>query len=89
MAVVALVGDAGRCLSCKDHFPVPKEAVYHPVHYNQNGFEVVAIADAFDLGRYEFNVLKYLLRAQLKGNQLEDLKKARWYLDRRIGELEK
>jgi DNA polymerase III epsilon subunit-like protein len=56
---------------------------------NKGGLEVVDIANAFDLGRYEFNVLKYLLRAQFKGKQIKDLKKARWYLDYRLAQLEK
>ena len=34
------------------------------------------------------NALKYICRAPYKGKQLEDLKKARWYLDHRIQELE-
>lgn len=66
--------------------PVAKpEAVDHPAHYNVGGIEVVDIADAYDLGRYEFNVIKYVLRAKRKHNELEDLCKARWYLDRLIG----
>jgi hypothetical protein len=33
-------------------------------------------------------VVKYVARAAHKGNQLADLKKAGWYLDREIGRLE-
>ena len=35
------------------------------------------------------NAVKYLWRAGLKGDLLEDLKKARWYIDREIGRVEK
>lgn len=62
------------------------EAVDHPAHYGgvDNPYEVVKVAEAwgFDEDAYLFNVLKYIRRD--KGDFLEDLKKARWYLDRRI-----
>ena len=60
-----------------------KEKVNHPDHYNSGKFEAIdVIADAgygegFCLG----NVLKYILRAKHKEDEIEDLKKARWYLD--------
>ena len=60
-----------------------KEKVNHPDHYNSGKFEAMdVIADAgygegFCLG----NVLKYTLRAQHKEDEIDDLKKARWYLD--------
>ena len=60
-----------------------KEKVNHPDHYNSGKFEAMeVIADAgygegFCLG----NVLKYTLRAKHKEDEVEDLKKARWYLD--------
>ena len=60
-----------------------KEKVNHPDHYNSGKFETIdVIADAgygegFCLG----NVLKYILRAKHKEDELDDLKKARWYLD--------
>lgn len=61
------------------------ETVNHPTHYNvhPSGVECITIAEA-----YTFNVgnaIKYLWRAGLKdGNQLEDLRKARWYVAREI-----
>ena len=60
-----------------------KEKVNHPDHYNSGKFEVIdVIADAgygegFCLG----NALKYILRAKHKENYVEDLKKAKWYLE--------
>ncbi len=65
-----------------------KEAVNHPDHYNKGGLEVVDVWDAFDLGRYECQVVKYVLRAKFKSKELEDLKKAAWYLNRRIEQME-
>ena len=64
-----------------------KESVNHPEHYQKPGIpECIDIIEAlgwtkgFCLG----NALKYIYRAEDKGNELEDLKKARWYLDRYI-----
>jgi len=68
-----------------------KEKVNHPDHYNSGRFEVIdVIVDAgygegFCLG----NVLKYILRAKHKENEIEDLKKARWYLDYYINLMER
>lgn len=47
------------------------------------------IIEWFDLGFCLGNVLKYVLRAGKKGVELEDLKKAEWYLKRRIQQVEK
>jgi hypothetical protein len=65
------------------------DAVNHPSHYNSHpsGVECVDIAEhyGFNIG----NTIKYLWRAGLKGDAIEDLKKARWYLDREIAKREK
>ncbi|MDP3768299.1 MAG: DUF3310 domain-containing protein [Dehalococcoidia bacterium] len=65
------------------------DAVNHPPHYNMHpsGVECVDIAEhyGFNLG----NAIKYIWRAGLKGGLVEDLKKARWYLEREISRLEK
>tara|TARA_R110000744_G_C19362488_1_gene561552 strand:+ start:359 stop:514 length:156 start_codon:yes stop_codon:yes gene_type:complete len=47
--------------------------------------ESIEIIEAFELGFCLGNVIKYVLRAGKKDDALEDLKKARWYLDREIG----
>jgi hypothetical protein len=59
--------------------------VEHPDHYGgkDNPYEVIKIIEALDLGFHLGNVLKYIGRPA-KGKYLEDLKKARWYLDRKI-----
>lgn len=60
------------------------DPVNHPAHYTSHpsGTECIAIAEhmSFCMG----NALKYLWRADLKGNAVEDLKKARFYIDREI-----
>jgi hypothetical protein len=59
-------------------------AVDHPKHYTSHpsGVECITITEhmGFNLG----NAVKYVWRADLKADALEDLKKARWYIDREI-----
>ncbi|MDD7383601.1 MAG: DUF3310 domain-containing protein [Peptoniphilaceae bacterium] len=61
-----------------------REMVNHPDHYNCNGIEVIDIIEAFNLNFNLGNVIKYVLRADKKGNRNEDLNKAMWYLIREI-----
>lgn len=68
-----------------------KEAVDHPDHYGgDTTYEVFKVVEAWGLDEdaYLFNVIKYVARAKKKGKFLEDLKKARVYIDRRIKQLE-
>lgn len=71
-----------------------KEMVSHPSHYGgeDNPYEVIKVAEAWGLDKdaYLFNVVKYVARAGKKDSskELEDLKKAAFYLDRRIKLLE-
>lgn len=71
-----------------------KELVTHPDHYGgkDNPYEVIKIAEAtgLDQDAYLFNVLKYIVRSGKKeGNPpVQDLKKALFYLDRRIKVIE-
>ena len=72
-----------------------KEMVTHPNHYGgeSNVYEVIKVCEAWDLDKdaYLFNVVKYVARAGKKdqAKELEDLKKAAFYLDRKIKNLEK
>lgn len=67
--------------------------INHPAHYNSGKIEVIAIQED-QLSAEEYRgyikgqVIKYITRERHK-NGLEDLKKARWYLDRLIKKLEK
>ncbi len=62
-----------------------KDAVNHPAHYiTKSGLEAIEVIEAFGLGFHDGNIVKYILRAGKKGNKIEDLKKARWYLARLI-----
>ncbi len=60
------------------------DMVNHPPHYTVNGIEVIDIIDAFGLNFNMGNALKYLLRADRKGNKEQDINKAIWYLQREI-----
>jgi translation initiation factor 2B subunit (eIF-2B alpha/beta/delta family) len=54
--------------------------VNHPEHYQGKGLEVIDIIEAFDLNFSLGNAIKYILRADKKGNRKQDLEKARWYI---------
>jgi hypothetical protein len=64
--------------------------VNHPPHYGgeDNPYEVIKVLEAWELGFHLGNTVKYIARADKKGDLLEDLQKARWYLDRYIKNLE-
>jgi len=63
------------------------DTVNNPKHYTSHpsGVECIEITEHmnFCVG----NAIKYLWRAGLKGEQVEDLRKARWYIDREIARL--
>lgn len=65
------------------------DLVNHPLHYTQHpsGVECIQITEhmGFNLG----NAIKYIWRADLKGDSIQDLEKAKWYLDREIAKRKK
>lgn len=65
------------------------DPVNHPKHYTDHpsGIECIQITEhmSFNLG----NALKYIWRCDLKKDAIEDLKKARWYIDREVSLREK
>ena len=71
------------------------EMINHPSHYQfgeENKYEVIKVCEAWGLDKdaYIFNVVKYVARAGKKdqAKELEDLKKAAFYLDRKIKNLQ-
>ena len=64
------------------------DPINNPQHYggDVNPYEAIKVIEAWALGFHLGNVVKYILRAGKKdpARELEDLKKARWYLDREI-----
>lgn len=71
-----------------------KSTVDHPAHYGGEGnpYEAIKVIEALDLGPGFClgNALKYIMRAGKKdpATEVEDLRKAIWYLERRIQQLE-
>ena len=65
------------------------EAVNHPAHYHHDTIEAINVIEAWALNFNRGNVLKYISRAGLKDpdRELEDLKKALWYLKRELERL--
>lgn len=68
---------------------VEKDVINHPSHYTRGKIEVIDFIEDQQLPYHLGNVIKYIARAGHKGDKLEDLKKARWYLDRYINEVMK
>lgn len=87
-----------RCTASAGHEwvevqPIAKEAVHHPPHYGgaNNPYEAIKVIEAWNLGFCLGNTVKYIARAGKKGTDatLQDLKKAKWYLDHEIEKMEK
>ena len=89
------------CSNCRDYDHFEEEItiantnnVNHPKHYTQGKFECIDVIEEITKPCTKFEayiigtVLKYLWRFKFK-NGLEDLKKARWYLDKLISKIEK
>lgn len=71
---------------CQEEKPADVDLVNHPPHYKANGMEAIDVIEAFAPSNYHRgNALKYLLRAGKKGDLIQDLRKAIWYIEREIG----
>jgi len=79
--------------NCDTNFEV-NDTVNHPSHYTAGKVETIDYIEGV-LGAENFynyclgNVLKYISRAKLKGKELEDYKKAQWYLNKAVETCEK
>lgn len=60
------------------------DPVNHPGHYTQGKIEPIDVIEDWKLDYHVGSALKYIARHKHKGKPLEDLKKARWFLDRAI-----
>lgn len=60
------------------------DLVNNPPHYTTGGVETIDFIEAKKLNYNLGNVVKYITRADHKGNRIEDLRKAKWYLEREI-----
>jgi hypothetical protein len=65
------------------------DMVNHPPHYKKGKIEVIDfIEDQEYLGFHRCQSIRYITRSPFKGTEIQDLKKAIWYLDRKISQLE-
>jgi hypothetical protein len=88
MMELAYQAGKGRIRNPQITMQEPKsDPVNHPAHYKVGGIETIDFIEAKKLNYNTGNVVKYITRADHKNNRLQDLEKARWYLDREIGNL--
>lgn len=80
------VQSAGDAATEKAKAPTDRDSrmIDHPPHYTATAIEPIDVIEQWGLGFHLGNCLKYLARCELKGNPIEDLEKARWYLTREI-----
>ena len=64
------------------------DPINSPPHYTTGAIEVIDFIEDQKLGYHLGQVIKYISRCKHKGDELNDLKKARWYLDRLIANME-
>ncbi len=94
----AKMGRKAILAKAADQYPMPllppapvmvygPDMVNQPPHYTYGGIETIDFIEAKDLNYNLGNVVKYVTRSGLKGTRIEDLKKAKWYLEREIGSL--
>lgn len=92
---LAYAASSGKSIKDLMDTPDPKmpkfqpkhDPVNHPSHYTQGGIETIDFIEAKQLSYNLGNVIKYVTRADHKGARLQDLEKARWYLNREISSL--
>jgi len=64
--------------------PTLVDMINHPPHYTSGGIETIDFIEAKNLGYNLGNAIKYIARSGKKGDALQDLQKAIWYLNREI-----
>lgn len=84
---IFISADAAKPLRFRTDHVLGGDAIDHPAHYTAHPFGVECIDVVEHMNFCRGNAIKYIWRAGLKGDAIEDLKKARWYLDREINRL--
>ena len=64
--------------------PIEQDMVNHPAHYKTGGIETIDFIEAKELNYNMGNAVKYISRAEHKGDKKQDLEKAIWYLNREL-----
>ena len=80
-------GATGAQYAFMDTSPKATDMVNSPNHYKVGGIETIDFIEAKNLGYHLGNAIKYISRADHKGARIQDLEKAKWYLDREIKRL--
>ena len=90
--------NVNRCVVCGEIIPEGRQVcpqcesdpVNRPAHYTDGKIEVIDFIEDKKLGFCRGNAIKYISRAGKKdpSKEIEDLNKAKWYIERRIKELE-
>lgn len=82
--------DIVQWVECVDEVkPENYDSVNRPSHYTEGRkYEPIDVIEDWELDFHLGNALKYISRAGRKEDAIQDLKKARWYIERRIKQLE-
>ncbi len=92
--LVCLESELSKKIEQIEQISLASDVVHSPGHYTVGGIETIDFMKAKAVSKETFldycrlSVLKYLTRAPFKNNEIEDMKKARWYLDRWLAEAE-
>ena len=78
-----------KCGKEKSAETIIPEKVNSPPHYNIGKIEVIDAIEDWHLGFNDGNAIKYIARHQYKGNSIQDIEKAIWYLQRSLASLKK
>lgn len=78
------INAAQKAIAASEEKALIADSVNHPPHYKTGGIETIDFIEAKGLNYRLGNVVKYITRAEHKGNRKEDLQKALWYLQREI-----
>jgi hypothetical protein len=73
-----------RMQSAKEFGASNVDLVNNPPHYRVGGIETIDFIEAKNLNYNLGNAVKYITRADHKDNRVQDLEKARWYIEREI-----
>jgi hypothetical protein len=73
----------------KFEYSEEEDPVNKPEHYQYSSIQPIDVIDAWELDFYLGSVIKYISRFNHKGKPLEDLCKAKFYLDKKIEEMKK
>ena len=78
-----------RMQPSREAYAGQKDLINSPEHYTAGGIETIDFIEAKEVNYHVGNAIKYLSRAKHKGDYLENIKKAQWYINREVSRHEK